>query len=467
MLNNVILFLAASTATLSLAGSRQLAYDTQIAGVPVLSALSFLALFLLVCPSCRGIFQTPRRPRPLLTVLSAILLSAVAIAEAEGIPNFHQLRLVVPTILMLLVVSVPSQVVGHTAFNIIISAPLLLALILSTLSSTVPWLLNVAPTERTLFEILFPTQVRGDTFVLLVIGPIFLLLGNNLGVRQAAGRLVAASALILYAQTYSSHKATPLVIGAFITVGLFLKALHKRWIYLILLAVTFGGAIVGPNLRDQAQNVILSSPSKKTSGDKIVTAESELTLPQEAFLESTTPQGSTLTSDEVGDRVDLFQPLRLEGSELARLTTWADIFTALTSAKKVLLGDDSSDPAALLRACGGDPREYPARKCDLDNGAVSQPDGTIRLPLAYAHNWIMTLLFNFGLVGLSCSLLILSSSLSQLRISPQGTPLLVITFLIGGLVSAYFFSPFIAPYFMMIALIGVNGEQQTRSKCAG
>ena len=86
----------------------------------------------------------------------------------------------------------------------------------------------------------------------------------------------------------------------------------------------------------------------------------------------------------------------LGGTSLARLDTWRDALASLDTIREVVFGGDSSNDSLLLEACGYKLLEYQqsssVNKCAVDNGWSE-------FPLPFAHNWFITALLYFGLMG--------------------------------------------------------------------
>ena len=451
---SLFLIIAIVSTSLSIAGSRQFAYSNSISGVPVLDLLSLVSILVLLRLLLWRDLRSTARRLPLAALITGTGLLTVSIIENGGLPNVHQLRLIVPPTLLLLALSCNASKVSDRVITLALWAPLVFALTLNTVSLVAGWPFQKDTQNLSLSDVMFPTHVRGDTFSLLLLGPFFAQLSRparNRGLPPGTG-IVIASLLILYGHTYSSHKATPFVFVVAIALIFSSRRQSSRFLKAtVLLILNVLSLFIAPTIRDSADSLNLRSPESAPAPQ----------VPNPSQASPPVPDAPS-RSDSEGE-VPLLQQFRLEGSELARLKTWGDLLTSLNSPVSIALGSKSSDQAAMLRACGGDPLEYPAGKCDLDNGEPILPDGSVRPPLAYAHNWIVTLVFNFGVLGFLVASLLLSLAVTRIRLCGTSTSLAVTTFLLGGFVSAYLFSPFVSLYFVVLAVTCAEPANSERS----
>ena len=448
----LFLTIAIVSTSLSIAGSRSFAYLTSISGIPALDLLSLVSILIFLVPLLWRDLRSTARRLPLAALITGTGLLTVSIIENGGLPNVHQLRLIVPPTLLLLALSCSGSTVSDRVIRLALWAPLVFALTLNTMSLVAGWPFQKHTQNLSLYDVIFPTHVRGDTFSLLLLGPFFARLSRPARSRvlPPGTGIVIASLLSLYGQTYSSHKATPFVFVVAIALIFSSRRHSSRFMKAtVLLVLNVLSLFIAPTIRDAANSLTLRPPESAPASPPVPDASPPV------------PDASSRTDSEA--EVSPLQQFRLEGSELARLKTWGDLLTSLNSPASIALGSKSSDRAAMLRACGGDPLEYPAGKCDLDNGNPILPDGSIRPPLAYAHNWIVTLVFNYGVLGFLVASLLLSLAVTRIRLCGASTSLAVTTFLLGGLVSAYLFSPFVSLYFVVLSVTCVEPANSERS----
>ena len=424
--------------SLSLAGSRTLAYDLNIAGIPLIDAAIIVLLFASAVLTIRR-HDLNRRTLLILIALAPVVLTAAI--ESAGQPNEQTLRLLMPFAVFGLAL-LPSQIGWQRSdLRWLLALPALIHFALNlaylVINGSNPELTGIDQIRA----VIFPDVSRADSLG-LIYGFAFLGLADwsTREVRLTRWSIGAVIYLSLAGQTVSESKA--LVLGQ----------------ALCALAALFGGIVVGKAAITRLGLISLVALAISFMVAPAIATWQVLETPTTT---QTTPTTSQTTPTTTTNSPELLERFVIQGSEASRLDTWGDILRATGSHSRFLIGGNSSDTNLLLGACGFSREDYEraprTNKCAVDNGFND-------FPLQFAHNWVFTSYLYFGIIGVAALMILLYLSLRDsaavFRLTPMGAAPAV--FWLVGLTSVFFWSPFVLTH-AAVATLAVNSlARQTK-----
>jgi len=410
--------------SLSLAGSRTLAYDLNFQRIPLLDVAILLLLAGFVLVSHRQIVW---RARAIFLVVVLGAVSIIALVDSAGTPNEQSLRLLMPFGLFALALTPVHVGWRRSDLRWLLALPVTLHFTLNVMYLAVGAPESGSTQVDQLRDLLFPSLARSDALG-LIYGFGVLALADRVAKRGRVG--VAALAGVAYfaiaGQIASESKGLLFGVAAcaLAVIGHGLKTRQAR-------LRRFGAAAMSAVVVSFFLAPVLVSWQ---------TPESTPT--------TTTPTTTTPTTTA---RPDAFERLAIQGSETSRLDTWGDILRATDGASRAIFGGDSSDTNLLLNACGFLKVDYDAsplsNKCAVDNGFAN-------FPLQFAHNWLFTSYLYFGLIGVASLAILLVLSLRDSVVVFRSTPMAAApaVFWLIGLTSVMLWSPFVLSHAAVVTL---------------
>ena len=422
--------------SLSLAGSRTLAYDLNIAGIPLIDAAIIVLLFASAVLTIRQ-HDLDRRTLLILIALAPVVLTAAI--ESAGQPNEQTLRLLMPFAVFALAL-LPSQIGWQRSeLRWLLALPALIRFALNlaylVINGSNPALTGIDQIRA----FIFPDLAQADGLGLIYgFGMLALIDIDAARSRPRASTAIAVVYLGIAGQVVRDHKAllltTAICALLALTHGRFYRTAGERKLGTVAVAAVVVGFFAGPVIASWQwpQSATQATP---TTTQATPTAATKSAGPLERFA--------------------------IQGSETARLDTWGDILRAADGPSRFLIGGNSSDTNLLLAACGFSRTEYEQsssrNKCAVDSGFAD-------FPLQFAHNWVFTSYLYFGIIGVASLMVLLYLSLRDsaavFRLTPMGAAPAV--FWLVGLTSVFLWSPFVLTH-AAVATLAVNSlARQTK-----
>ena len=422
--------------SLSLAGSRTLAYDLNIAGIPLIDA-AIIALLLASALWSTRRHDLDRRILLILTALAPVVL--IATIESAGQPNEQTLRLLMPFAVFGLALMPSRMAWQRSELRWLLGLPVAIHLALNLLYLTINGLDPGSTGIDQIRAVIFPDVSRADGLGLIYgFGMLALIDIAAARSRPRASTAIAVVYLGIAGQVVWDHKAlllaTAICALLALTHGLFYRTTGERKLGTVAVAAVVVGFFAGP---------VLASWQ----------------WPQSA--PQATPTTTQATPTAATNSAGPLERFAIRGSETSRLDTWGDILRATDGPSRFLIGGNSSDTNLLLAACGLSRTEYEQsssrNKCAVDNGLAD-------FPLQFAHNWVFTSYLYFGIIGVASLLILLYLSLRDsaavFRLTPTGAAPAV--FWLIGLTSVMLWSPFVLIH-AAVAMLAINSlARQTK-----
>jgi len=435
--------------SLSLAGSRTLAYDLNIAGIPLIDAAIIVVLTASALLSIHW-HRSDRRTR--LILIAAVPTVLIAVVESAGQPNEQTLRLLMPFVVFGLALLPSKMDWRRSDLRWLLALPLVIHFTLNLLYLNI----KISDPRSTGIDqiraVIFPDLSRADGLGLIFGFGLLVLADRAIGrnsVRLTS--LAGAAYLMLAGQVAFDHKALVLGVAA-CALAIIGYGFQTRQASLCRFGIAAMSAVV---VSFFLAPVLASWQTPESTP--------ATTTPATTTPATTTPATTTPTTTA---KPDVLERLAVEGSEVARLDTWGDIMRATDSVSRLITGGNSSNTDLLLNACGFSRADYDVsprlNKCAVDNGSSD-------FPLQFAHNWLFTSYLYFGVIGVAALTILLALSLRDSVVVFRSTPMAAapVVFWLIGLTSVFLWSPFVLTHAAVVTLaINSLARQSSQDRTA-